>query len=873
MGRSSARRTALLTFALVTMAGPPPARAQEQNHPGLAVEWMAATQGRCERIALGDLDGDGDPDLVVGNASSGSWSLWWNDGRAGFDERTELPRSGPIGSLLVFDADRDGIDDILAGVPEPNGGVYLIRGLGGRRFAGGVGTAIGLPSSRRLIAADMNGDGRLDIVGLSDGADRTVGVAINQGGGAFVAASAAANGIAGRALAVADFDGDGHPDVACAPVTDAICGVRVLRGDGAGGLAPLAEFERLFADGPRELLPVDLDGDGDADLLSADHNGKLGIHFNDGAGGFTGIEHGVSSSEFGIGIALAQLDRDEAPEVIVTSAQRTRGGPHFDVHQAGEDPLLERGRFHSYYHFHERESAPNQVCAGDLDGDGWEDLVLLTSMTSPPDARGCPAPDGNSRIGVVRSRPNGALGAITFHPAAPMRRLRLARFARGPAEMVLSGGDGIHRARLDESGALETPKRIADGLDAWPVDANGDGHDDLVVAATADTLALRLTHRDGEVGPEVARWAGRWVAGGDLGGHPGEEIVFLAPDGRVRIAWSHAGQPAVRVTATDIPGPAGRIVVANTGSPHMRLTRLAPGSTDFYSETPRADTAIVYLVLPNGLVHEAARSPIALPAYDSYFFKEIVAADLDGRFGDELLVLRTAFGGRLEVLSSLGEGRFSAIADVYSLRPEEPRSLVAEDLDGDGRRDVCWVVQEEASVSRLHVLWNYGAGRLGDLWTRYLARSGVGSIAAGDVDRDGVTDLAMAGFMWNAPNPDAVGVLYGAGPRKSRSLRVPRNAQVLAAEATDIGLQLRSVRPNPVRGSVVVALTLSRREPATLELYDLAGRRAMVEHLAHAEPGEQTLQLRLPPALRAGIYWLALRQGDSVSSKRLTVMR
>ena len=69
------------------------------------------------------------------------------------------------------------------------------------------------------------------------------------------------------------------------------------------------------------------------------------------------------------------------------------------------------------------------------------------------------------------------------------------------------------------------------------------------------------------------------------------------------------------------------------------------------------------------------------------------------------------------------------------------------------------------------------------------------------------------------------------------------------------------------------ACTLASRDPAAIELYDLAGRRVMLERLEHAGAGDRTLRLRLPDGLRAGVYWLALRQGAVVSSKRITVMK
>jgi hypothetical protein len=879
----------LLCLAIVS--GPSPTLAEEENHEGLAVERMYSTQGRCARIALDDLDGDGDLDIAVMDGPPGVLSLWWNDGRARFDDRGTLAVGTTAKGLAILDADGDGHQDIAVSRSGPEGGVVIFRGLGAGQFAAAIVSAEGTPLSEKIVVVDMNADGRPDLVGVSDNPDRSVGVALNGGGGTFVSAGFVGLGIVGRAIAVADFDGDGHFDVACAPAFDAYHGVRILRGDGAGGLTALGEYERWFRGGPTELLAVDLDGDGDADLISADaYNAEasphLGVDYNDGGAHFAGFERGLSSSDYQAGIGLAQLDRDDAPEVIVTGSDR-RGGPGIDVYQAGEDPFLERGVFLSYYHYYEREGAPRQICSGDLDGDGREDLVLLTTATCPSSYRyPCPGPDGNSRIGIVRSRPSGSLGAITLHPAVPMTGLRIARFSRGRAEVVPYGAEGISRSFLTEAGVLSAPRRIADGLEAWPLDVNNDGRDDLAIAVTTDSLAIRLTGHDGELGGEVARWAGRWVGGGDLGGLPGAEVVYVDPNGNVVIAWSDPRHPCERVTSTDVRALGDswrsgghRFALAHVASRrHVQLVRIGEQRSTYFDGIDGVDTVFVYRVDDDGRTAEESRNLFPGDTHGESYLTEVVASELDGRPGDELLLLRNvaASVGYLQVLRYREGAGFAADPDPRVLRSESPHSLVVEDFDGDGDRDIFWLVQEEASVHRIHILWNQGDARFDDLWTRYLAQSrGIGA-AAGDLDGDGRADLAMATqplYRRSPAPPSAIALLFGDRALAGRQVRSDRRARPEAAVGPGGGPRTLTVFPNPVRNELAIGFSSDQVGPTSIELFDISGRRVFETRLADDGPGEREFSMTLPLTLTTGVYWLALTQGRAVTTARVAVLR
>src|SRR6185436_6043349 len=87
---------------------------------------------------------------------------------------------------------------------------------------------------RRAEAADLNRDGRLDLV-LSAGPTTSVGVMLNQGAGAFAAPVYYPSGYFPASATLADFDGDGHLDIGTVVAGGDPNPIVILRGRGDGG--------------------------------------------------------------------------------------------------------------------------------------------------------------------------------------------------------------------------------------------------------------------------------------------------------------------------------------------------------------------------------------------------------------------------------------------------------------------------------------------------------------------------------------------------------------------------------------------------------------------------------------------------------------
>jgi hypothetical protein len=162
-----------------------------------------------------DIDQDGDVDLVASFAyNDRSPVVLLNGGNGSFAAaepfNTEITVTP---GLAVGDLDGDGVPDIAA----ISGGIciYVNDGEGGFDLASVHHPAVTLSSASRLVLVDVNLDGRRDVVipgGLSD----QVGILLNDGSGALVEESLHATGDYAGDVAVGDLDGDGWPDVVVA---------------------------------------------------------------------------------------------------------------------------------------------------------------------------------------------------------------------------------------------------------------------------------------------------------------------------------------------------------------------------------------------------------------------------------------------------------------------------------------------------------------------------------------------------------------------------------------------------------------------------------------------------------------------------------
>jgi FG-GAP-like repeat len=183
-----------------------------------------------------------------------------------------------------------------------------------------------------IAIADVNGDGKPDLVVavadfLNTGATGLVAVLLGNGDGTFQTATTYASGGAFAAsVAVADVNGDGKPDVVvanCAPAVYGYCwnntsGVGVLLGNGDGTFQSVVTYDS--ADGADSVAVADVNGDGKPDLVIADSVGaNVGVLLGNGDGTFrSAVNYGAGGYNAGA-VVIADVNRDGKVDLVVAN--------------------------------------------------------------------------------------------------------------------------------------------------------------------------------------------------------------------------------------------------------------------------------------------------------------------------------------------------------------------------------------------------------------------------------------------------------------------------------------------------------------------------------------------------------------------------
>jgi uncharacterized repeat protein (TIGR01451 family) len=477
-------------------------------------------------IDAGDLDGDGRLDVVTADQRGRTISILRGDGTGSLGPPTILPGPANPRRVIIGAFDGDGrLDVAVSGV-----GVWTFAGDG----TGGLLPPRRYGVSGELAAAELTGDGRLDLVAGPS-------LLRGDGTGAFAAQRTFPVPVGARVGLAADFDRDGRMDVA---VAHAAGSLSVLRGDGQGGFgAPVC---MLTGTDPVDLATADFNRDGWPDLAVA-HAGTLDVVvlLNDQAGGFTrasypvaGAPQSLALGDFGgDGITDIAVANDTAGAIFVLhglpdgsfatggttlvgdgSLSLVAGGFNADGRTdlawfrapAGTDLRLQLLAGTGTESFVagppvKLYTAEHALAAADLDGDGRLDLVGGGDHQPLPEASGLSARLGDGQ---------GGFGPPVFQPPVQVQSLAVRDFTQdGRPDVVASEFSsvaiGVHLLRGNGDGSFglfeEAPIPVGgNGRTVFPSDFDNDGRTDVAALVTdGDTLTI-LLGRGASTGADLA---------------------------------------------------------------------------------------------------------------------------------------------------------------------------------------------------------------------------------------------------------------------------------------------------------------------------------------------------------------------------------
>src|SRR5216684_1652099 len=336
-------------------------------------------------VAVGDFNADGVADLAVANVGSdpsfqdgGVWVLLGN-GDGGFQAALNFGAGSAFVSVAVGDLNGDGVPDLAATKGNSND-VSVLLGNGDGSFQAPRDFGVGArPFS--VAVSDFNGDGVVDLA-VADSAAIEVSILLGYGDGSFEVTPALRVPVNPVSVAAGDFNGDGVPDLAVVNMGTSpsyVDGtVSVLLGNGDGRF----QEARSFAAGslPSSVTVGDFNGDGLPDLAVANNHPSMGtvaVLLGNGDGSFqTARSFGAGSHPSGV--AVGDFNGDGVPDLAVTNL-----GSYPTYLDGGGSVLLGigDGSFQTARSF-QAGHGPSFVALSDFNGDGFLDLAVANNLSN-----------------------------------------------------------------------------------------------------------------------------------------------------------------------------------------------------------------------------------------------------------------------------------------------------------------------------------------------------------------------------------------------------------------------------------------------------------------------------------------------------------
>jgi hypothetical protein len=722
---------ALLLFA--AFLGALPLAAQTFKNPTLI-----STATDPTTISQADLNGDGKIDLAYldGGGPFVLHVLLGNgDGTFQRGQNIQLPL-GIGGTITIADVNKDGKPDLVLGGGGPQGQIGVLLGNGDGTFAAPVISTfppggINFASIGSVIGvADFNGDGAVDLA-ASDGQNDAVYILLGNNTGSFTLKTTLFNGGAPENVLTADLNGDGHIDL-------------VVRGSlGADATVYLGNGDGTFQNGvgyagPHNITSVmlrDMDGDGHLDMVVTGFNNTIDILHGNGDGTFATTSSGGTANGGPLPLLLAIADFNS--DGILDFATATENGICMQLGKgnlAYGPPIPYSG-----------SPSPNSAVMADFNRDGFEDFAEV-------------APGG---IALIFGAAGGTLqSADVYDLGEGAANLAVADFnsdsnpdiavnTTQPAPVILLGkGSG----KFTVPALPGPPTNQPAGISIYTGDFNGDGKADLLLTNGSPNPSATIFFGDGNgtfsapVVPTISATPSTGVAVlGDFN-HDGTTDIGVFDDQSLDILLGERTN-TFNVESNFFPG-----LASSNGAAVGDLNN--DGKLDIVFTQDSSNP--LQILLGNGdgtfsLGHQ-------LPA--NIFPQVMAAADLDGDGNSDIVALE-GFASLAQIYYGNGDGTFQNPVTLPLERQYLQMQVV--DIDHDGKPDLVFTDNKLICIIR-----NLGNRNFGS--EEHILAGSIGSFMVADVNGDGLPDILVAnGGTGTGVTPTTVTVLLNQGAAKTIS--------------------------------------------------------------------------------------------------------
>ena len=758
-------------------------------------------------VAVADVNGDGKRDLLVANICAsnsncehGGVSVSLGNGDGTFQVAVTYDSGGSLAfSVAVGDVNGDGRPDMLvanecASSNNCDGGVGVLLGNGDGTFQAAVTYSSGGYDADSVAVGDVNGDGKPDLLVANNCTDNSclngasVGVLLGNGDGTFQAAMTyGSGGYQAFSVAVGDVNGDGKPDLLVANLCDGRCDngtVGVLLGNGNGTFQAAVSYGSGGFDAG-SVAVGDVNGDGKPDLLVANEcgtdssciNGGVGVLLGNGDGTFQAAASHGSGGYQAFSVAVGDVNGDGNSDLLVAN----NCADNSCLNGASVGVLLGNGdgTFQAAVTYGSGGFFARSLVVGDVNGDGKPDVLVVNYCASSSNCG-----QGSGNVGVLLGNGDGTFRAAMTYGSGGYNAFSVAVADvngdgkpdllvannctainctdSGSIGVLLGNGDGTFQAAVTYGSGGYHASSVAVG------DVNGDGKPDLLVANNCtDNSCLN---------------------GASVG------VLLGNGDGTFQavMTYDSGGILASSVVAADVNGD---------GKPDVLVVNYCASSSNCGNDTGPGNVGVL---LGNGDGTFQAAMPYGSGGYNAF---SVAVADVNEDGKPDVLVANVCTtnlpfgacgGGGVSVLLGNGDGTFQA-AVTYGPGGTYTYSVAVGDVNGDGKPDlvvVNYCASDNCASGGVGVLLGNGDGTLQPAASIAIPGNNSGPIALADFNGDGKLDVAAGSY-------DALLLGNGDGTFQA-PLTLGASGQGIA-----VGDFNRDGRPDLAVGGVSVLLNIS----------------------------------------------------------------